>query len=90
MIEAPFTKEQVIKLNEYQNGGGKWVGYNRMHPFTCCSPDHIEECQRKDKHYPDGRISKGINEGILIATIDGWVCPCGKYKQLWAHDFMAE
>ena len=29
------------------------------------------------------------NEGILIASTQGWVCPCGEYKQDWAHDFMA-
>lgn len=21
----------------------------------------------------------------LIATVDGWVCACGEYKQDWAH-----
>jgi hypothetical protein len=30
------------------------------------------------------------NEGMLKATTDGWICPCGEYKQDWAHDFMAE
>ncbi len=65
-ITAPFTEEQVERLNKYQNE-------RRFHPFTCCSYG----CKRED-------------EGILIATKDGWVCPCGKYKQDWAHDFMAK
>lgn len=30
------------------------------------------------------------NEGVLVATTEGWVCPCGEYKQNWAHAFMAE
>ena len=30
------------------------------------------------------------NEGILTASTEGWVCPCGEYKQDWAHDFMAK
>jgi hypothetical protein len=29
-------------------------------------------------------------QGILIATNEGWVCPCGKYKQQWAHKLMIE
>ena len=72
-IKAPFTDEQVKKLNKFQNNG-KW------HPFTCCSPSNVKECLRK----------KGGNEGLLIATNEGWVCPCGKEKQDWAWDFMAE
>lgn len=52
----------------------KWQQAGYVHPFTCCSTNR-SEC-------PD--------EGQLIATEEGWVCPCGKYKQLWAHDFMFE
>lgn len=69
-ITAPFTEEQVERLNKYQNEG-------RFHPFTCCSHDGCKRGERED-------------EGILIATKDGWVCPCGKYKQNWAHDFMTK
>lgn len=45
-----------------------------MHPYTCMS---YNGCKRSEQ----------TNEGTLIATIEGWVCPCGKYKQNWAHDF---
>lgn len=48
-----------------------------IHPFTCCSH---EGCNRTSQP----------NEGILIARTQGWVCPCGKYKQNWAHKFMAD
>ena len=72
-INAPFTDEQVEKLNEFQNEG-------KMHPFTCCSPSNINKCMRR----------KRVNEGLLIATNEGWVCPCGKIKQSWAWAFMAE
>lgn len=51
----------------------------RFHPFTCCSPESVTECLR----------IKGTAEGLLTATNDGWICPCGKYKQDWAHEFMA-
>ena len=31
------------------------------------------------------------SEGLLKATTEGWVCPCGKRPiQKWAHAFMAE
>ncbi len=69
-ITAPFTKEQVKALNEYQQKGF-------FHPFTCCA---YEGCKR----------GQDVNEGILIAAEEGWICPCGKYKQNWAHAFMAE
>lgn len=69
MINAPFTEEQVAKLNEYQT-----LGF--MHPFTCGG----EYCTRGTEN----------NWWLLIATPAGWVCPCGKYKQSWAHTFMLE
>lgn len=40
----------------------------RFHPYTCCS---YNGCER----------DKQPNWGQLIATEDGWVCPCGNYKQ---------
>jgi len=70
IIKAPFTKEQVKKLNEYQMSGC-------FHPFTCCGHDG---CVRDEDN----------NYGLLIATEDGWVCPCGKWKQDWAHKFMSK
>jgi hypothetical protein len=78
-IEAPFTKEQVDKLNNYQKEGV-------FHPFTCCSPPDIKECKRINN---EGETYEE-REGILIATELGWICPCGKYKQDWAHSFMTE
>ena len=82
IIKAPFTKEQVENLNKYQKS-------NLFHPFTCCSPENISECLRATKEI-NGEFIKGTSDGKLIATEDGWVCPCGKYKQNWAHKFMAD
>lgn len=76
--KAPFTQEQVDKLNDYQRNG-------KMHPFTCCSPSDIKECKRRSG---EGSTYEE-KEGILIATVEGWVCPCGKYKQDWSHSFMS-
>ena len=47
-----------------------------MHPFTCGG----EYCHRGERE----------DDGILIARETGWVCPCGKYTQDWAHAFMAD
>lgn len=80
-IKAPFTKEEVEKLNEYQKQG-------KFHPFTCCSPEEIPECLRAVKEV-DGKIIEGTSDGILIAREEGWICPCGKYTQDWAYSFMA-
>jgi len=46
-----------------------------FHPFTCGT---------KEKHnHPD-------DDAVLVATRDGWVCPCCDYTQKWAHDFMMD
>jgi hypothetical protein len=44
-----------------------------MHPFTCGGGHRTE--------HPDG-------EGLLVATVYGWVCPYCDYRQDWAHPFM--
>jgi hypothetical protein len=83
-ITAPFTNEQVLKLIAWQEGtntfatqvGGDLINVP-AHPFTCCSH---EGCERLEQP----------NEGALIPTNDGWICPCGKYKQDWCHDFMVK
>ncbi len=45
-----------------------------VHPYTC----------NRDKLDCEVRSQKG--DGILIATADGWVCPCGQYKQDFGKD----
>lgn len=83
-IEAPFTKEQVERLLEWQSGNKAFltqVGDKTIkvppHPFTCCSHN---DCNRLEQ--PD--------EGALIPSTEGWICPCGAYKQDWCHDFMVK
>ena len=83
-IKAPFTKEQVQALKEWQDGTFTFstkIGDRTVevpgHPFTCCS---FDGCDRQSQPH----------EGALIPTVDGWVCPCGKWKQDWCHDFMCE
>jgi hypothetical protein len=82
-IEAPFADEHVDKLHEWQagqvavrNGDGSML-IMAVHPFTCCSHD---SCDRLNQP----------NEGALIPSNEGWICPCGKYKQNWCHDFMCK
>jgi hypothetical protein len=51
--------------------------YGKFHPFTCCSHEGCKREEQKDN-------------GALIATNEGLVCPCGKWKQDWVHSFMTE
>ncbi len=48
-----------------------------MHPFTCMGIRCKNRLEQKD-------------EGLLKATTERWVCPCGEYTQKWAHGFMAD
>lgn len=72
-IRAPFTALQVQGLNEYQTGTD--FGH-KMPPFTCGN--------RGDGQHGE----EGGDKGLLIATEQGWVCPCCEYTQDWAHSFM--
>lgn len=86
-ITAPFTKEQVENLNHYQQT-------THFHSFTCCGGDGSPNCKRHQAYEKrrKGEIVEFTDEteGILKATKEGWVCPCGEYTQNWAHGFMAE
>lgn len=73
-ILAPFSPEQVQRLNEWQTNTGEGLS---AHPFTCANRD--------DGQHGDA----GGDIGILIATEGGWVCPFCDYTQNWAHAIMA-
>jgi len=74
-VKAPWTEEQVNKLNEFQSS-------RRMHPFTCGSGNRTDEAH---KTY---QAQHGGDFGQLVATTDGWRCPVCDYRQDWAHEFM--
>jgi hypothetical protein len=74
---APWTAEQVAKLNAWQSCG--WV-----HPFTCGCGDRADLMHRAYAERHGGDL------GQLIATADGWLCPVCGYRQDWAHDFMLQ
>ncbi len=76
-----FSQENIDELNKQQNLG-------QMHPYTC-SGHGIKECKR-ELSYEARRNGEEVeytneNEGVLIATERGWICPCGKYTQDWFH-----
>jgi hypothetical protein len=75
-MKAPWTEEQVTKLNDFQKN-------RSYHPFTC-GGDRGDEA-----HRIHATINGEEDWGILIATKDGWVCPVCDYKQDWALDWMA-
>lgn len=68
-----ISQHQADILNEFQK-----LGF--VHPFTCNGTD--ETCYRvlSTENRENGVMVEynDINEGILTATKDGWVCPCGK------------
>lgn len=75
MKEAPFTKQEVEALNKHQKSG-------RFHPFTCGRSSEKCEANIEPRDYK--------KDGVLIATENGWICPCGDYTQNWAHKSMTE
>lgn len=72
-----YRQEHIDSLNERQKSG-------KVHPYTC-SGHNIAECKRseayKKRHNGEEVLYTNENEGILIATKNGWICPCGKYTQ---------
>ena len=54
----------------------KWQN-SAWHPFTCCSHNGCDRLNQPD-------------QGKLIPTKDGWICPCGEWKQNWAHKAMID
>ncbi len=73
-ITAPWTPAEVEALNLYQQEG-------RLHPFTCGG-------DRGDPAHRAYAAEHGGDNGQLVATEEGWVCPVCRYKQDWAHAFM--
>jgi hypothetical protein len=75
-IYAPFTEEQCVALNQWQNSP-------YMHPFTCGD-------NRGDEEHRAYALEHREDLGQLVATRSGWACPVCGYKQNWAHDFMLD
>lgn len=76
-IEAPFTPDQVERLNLFQEKA------NGFHPFTCGS---AKRCVEQIK-IGDGEKSFEVST-TLVATERGWICPNCDYTQNWAWDTM--
>lgn len=62
-----YSEQKNIDILNQQQVSGKF------HPYTC------------DRSHPDCEVNKQprdfSKDGVLIATKDGWICPCGNYKQ---------
>jgi DNA polymerase III delta prime subunit len=78
--EAEFKQHDVSWLREEV----RKIDNDVYKADTCLDWQLVNILVSQDIPYSDE------NEGILIATTDGWVCPCGEYKQDWAHDFMSK
>ena len=53
---------------------------NRLNRWQACDFVHSFTCPG-DKACPKRN---------LTATVDGWICACGTYRQTWAHASMME
>lgn len=78
--------QEEIKFNKLNNSSIPWSdevikdlevrqANQMMHPYTCDRRSPECEVNMKPRDYS--------KDGVLIPTKDGWVCPCGKYKQNW-------
>ena len=65
-MNKKITPEEVGRLNKEQKR-------NDRHPYTCDRRAKQCEVNQTPRDYK--------KDGVLIATENGWVCPCGKYKQ---------
>jgi hypothetical protein len=70
MLKAPWTPEQVEKLNVQQAN-------RALHPFTCNG-------RRTDEAHRAYQAEHGGDFGQLVATPVGWICPVCGYTQDWA------
>ena len=85
-MNKKLNQEQIYFLNRRQSIG-------IVHPYTCGGGKSDEErsfCKRNSA-YELRRLGEAVkytneNEGVLIATEDGWVCPCGYYTQEYADN----
>lgn len=60
-------------------------------PWTDEQVAALNDWQRNRRFHPftcPGDHPECASRRELIATSDGWVCACGKYRQGWAHDVM--
>lgn len=81
-IRPPWTRKQVDALNRYQIQGN-------AHPFTC--PNRGDDAHESGKTIDGSGLTVALPyRGNLIATADGWVCPCCTYRQDWAHAAMLQ
>lgn len=61
-------------------------------PWTKKQVDALNRWQTIENVHPYtcGNRTENHCQGVLKATIDGWICPFCDYKQNWAFDYMME
>lgn len=59
-----------------------------IHVFTETQVKLLNEQQKDGSRHPytcDKSGENCVGDGVLVAAIDGWHCPCGHYTQNWAY-----
>ena len=77
-VQAPFSQEQIDKINKYQESGQSNV-------LTCIGKIHIPK-----KGILERNRELCDNNGILVADKEGLVCPCGNCTEEWVYKYMTE
>ncbi len=71
-LKAPWPQEFVNLRNDVQRFCYEY------HPYTCggnrCDAAHVKYAKENGDR----------DEGLLVATVGGWICPVCDYKQDWA------
>jgi hypothetical protein len=67
-----WTREQVALLERRQ-------AEPMAHPYTCGG-------ERGDKAHTAQAEEDGTDNGVLIPTRRGWICPVCDYRQFWSHE----
>ncbi len=78
-LEPPFYGMEKITApfsEDQVNALNHYQEHTNFHPFTCWGVG----CKKLYQN----------NGGKLMATPEGWICPCAEFKQDWAYKIMTE
>lgn len=64
-----WSAEDVVKLWHHQFD--PWPKFQQVHPYTCDNRENHPQLAG--------------DQGILVPTVRGWICPFCDYTQSWAH-----
>lgn len=79
-------------MNHHRGGLNGDIPVIRRHPWTQETVDALNERQKSGTVHPytcGGNRTDAAHldgEGVLVATVNGWMCPYCDYRQDWFHE----